>query len=597
MNPRSAALHKSVIHDEHGVVAVRRCARQLAGLLGFDMQDQVRIATAVSEIARNAVMYAGHGSVEFVLEQQNAGRRALLVRVTDQGPGIREIDRLSDSGNGPSGPGMGIAGARRLMDDLQIESPPGGGTVVVLRKTLTKGAVLSPAKLAQIFEAMSESQGGDVLQELQQANQELIRTMEDLRRRGEDLATLNNELEDTNRGVVALYAELDEKADRLRRADEMKSRFLSNMGHEFRTPLNSILALSRLLLDHTDGELSPEQQKQVQYIRSSAENLYEMVNDLLDLAKVEAGKIVVRPAQFEVTALFGALRGVLRPLLTNDAVNLVFEEPSAIPAMNTDEGKVSQILRNFVTNALKFTERGEVRVAAKLSEDRSAVVFSVSDTGIGIAPEHQELIFQEFTQLDSPLQQRSRGTGLGLPLSRRLAELLGGSMQLESEPGVGSTFSVTIPLIYPGGSARAEMVTAAWRASALVIDDDPVWHYLMRQFLAGQPFAIQEAASGREGLSRARSQKPDVIFLDLMLPGLSGFDVLKELRSDPQTRSIPVIILTSKVLDERDREELLSGAVAIVSKEASSQEDGMAKVSAALAQAGFPPEPVGIGLM
>src|SRR5262249_157387 len=154
----------------------------------------------------------------------------------------------------------------------------------------------------------------------------------------------NRELEDTNRGVVALYAELDEKADHLRRADELKSRFLSNMSHEFRTPVNSIQALARMLLQRMDGELSAEQLRQVSFIERAADSLPELVSDLLDLAKVEAGKIVVRPVEFELEHLFGALRGMLRPLLVNDSVSLVFEDPERLPPLYTDEGKVSQIL-------------------------------------------------------------------------------------------------------------------------------------------------------------------------------------------------------------------------------------------------------------
>ena len=164
--------------------------------------------------------------------------------------------------------------------------------------------------------------------------------------------------------MVALYAELDERADHLRRADELKSKFLSHMSHEFRTPLNSILALSRLLLDRSDGELTEEQETQVRFIRKAAQNLTELVDDLLDLAKVEAGKTVVVASEFTVSSLFGALRGMLRPLLVGDAVALVFEESADLPPLDTDEGKVSQILRNFISNALKFTERGEVRVWA-----------------------------------------------------------------------------------------------------------------------------------------------------------------------------------------------------------------------------------------
>jgi signal transduction histidine kinase len=200
------------------------------------------------------------------------------------------------------------------------------------------------------------------------------------------------------------------------------------MSHEFRTPLNSILALTGILLDRIDGDLTSEQELQVSLVRTAAQDLYELVNDLLDLAKVEAGKVVVRPAEFEVANLFGALRGMLRPLLVSDSVALVFEDPAGIPPLDTDEGKVSQILRNFLSNALKFTERGEIRVSATFDEAAGTAIFRVADTGIGIAPEDQERIFLEFSQVEHALQKKVKGTGLGLPLSRRLAQLLGGDV-------------------------------------------------------------------------------------------------------------------------------------------------------------------------
>jgi signal transduction histidine kinase len=307
---------------------------------------------------------------------------------------------------------------------------------------------------------------------MHQQNRELITILEQLGASQDDLIRLNRELEDTNRGVVALYAELDDKADHLRRADEMKSRFLSNMSHEFRTPLNSILALTRLLLDHTDGELSGEQERQVFFIRKSAESLYELVNDLLDLAKVQAGKTTVHRAEFDVKNLFGALRGMLRPLLLNASVNLVFDPPEDIPPVVSDEGKVSQILRNFVSNALKFTERGEVRVDAR--RDGGHLIFSVADTGIGIDAADVDRIFQEFTQLESPIQRKVKGTGLGLPLSRKLAELLGGSVSVESSAGIGSTFFLTIPLrdAAPSGEdTDAPLEIAGKEASDVLVFD------------------------------------------------------------------------------------------------------------------------------
>jgi signal transduction histidine kinase len=268
--------------------------------------------------------------------------------------------------------------------------------------------------------------------------------------RGEAQA-LRNELEETNRGVVALYAELDAQAAQLREATELKSRFLAYMSHEFRTPISSIRSITRLLLDRVDGPLTEEQERQVSFVQQNATEFAEMVDDLLDLAKVEAGRVEISPAWFEMVDLFSALRGMFKPVLTNPEVSLVFEEPQGVPRLYTDDRKVSQILRNFISNALKFTPKGEVRVSARLEGERM-VTFSVADTGIGIAPEFHETIFQDFSQLHSTLQRRLRGTGLGLSLSNKLAKLLGGSVHLQSEPGRGSLFSVTLPLELEGAA-------------------------------------------------------------------------------------------------------------------------------------------------
>ena len=259
-----------------------------------------------------------------------------------------------------------------------------------------------------------------------------------------EIAALRAELEETNRGVVALYAELDEQAEKLREATELKSRFLAYMSHEFRTPISSIRSIARLLMDRVDGPLTDEQDRQVKFIQQQAAEFAEMVDDLLDLAKVEAGRVEISPAWFEMVDLFSALRGMFKPVLTNHDVVLVFEEPHDIPKLYTDDRKLSQILRNFVSNALKFTPRGEVRVAAG-RVDGGLIRFRVIDTGIGIAPEYHQSIFQDFSQVQSPLQKRLRGTGLGLSLSKRLAELLGGRVGLQSEPGKGSTFTVQLP--------------------------------------------------------------------------------------------------------------------------------------------------------
>jgi len=267
-----------------------------------------------------------------------------------------------------------------------------------------------------------------------------------LAERTAEVEALNVELAETNKGVVALYAELDQQAEALREVSELKSRFLSYMSHEFRTPLGSIRSMSRILLDRLDGPLNPEQQKQVNFIQAGAIELTDMVNDLLDLAKVEAGRITISPAWFEMVDLFAALRGMFKPIVTTEEVLLIFEEPKGVDRVYSDDKKLSQILRNFISNALKFTLRGEVRVSAQAGAGKM-VVFSVTDTGIGIPREFHAAIFEDFVQVDSPIQKRLRGTGLGLSLSKRLAGLLGGSVAVESEPGVGSKFSVTIPAV------------------------------------------------------------------------------------------------------------------------------------------------------
>jgi signal transduction histidine kinase len=290
-------------------------------------------------------------------------------------------------------------------------------------------------------------------QEQSRALQEEIQTLRaQLDRRREEIAELNAELAETNKGVVVLYAELDDKAEALRQASDLKSRFLSYMSHEFRTPLGAIRTISRILLDRMDGPLSDEQERQVRFIQQSATELNQMVDDLLDLAKIEAGRISVSPAWFEMVDLFAALRGMFKPLLTTTTVSLIFEEPADLPRIYTDDKKLSQILRNYISNALKFTQQGTVRVTARRQDD-DAVTFSVSDTGIGIAQEHHAAIFQDFIQIDSPLQRKWRGTGLGLSLSKKIAELLGGSVAMTSEPGAGSTFSVTIPIRFGGEQA------------------------------------------------------------------------------------------------------------------------------------------------
>jgi len=551
------------------------------------------------------------------------------------------------------------------------------------------------------------------LSELAALHRQTERQQRELQHRNDQLVLLNRELDDSSRGMVALHSEVEEKADSLRRMSEIKSRVVSNVSHEFRTPLNSIISLTGLLLNQSDGDLNTEQRKQLGFIRRSAESLSELVNDMLDLSRIEAGKSTLRASQFTVGSLFAALRGIFRPLLTNPGVELVLEDPEDDIAFETDEGKVSQVLRNLVSNALKFTENGEVRVSARRVDDRS-IALTVTDTGIGIAPDDQPRIFEEFTQIDSALQRKTRGTGLGLSLSRSLATILGGTLDVESVPGKGSTFTLTIPAVHDEVGAMHEMedrsrhldpskapilileddlqtlflyeaylrnsgfqilpartaadaraalarVTPAaivldvmldgetsWpflaelKASpatrdipvlvvtvvnrerqaralgadeflikpldeqavvrklaslagrrgapittVLVVDDDDVSRYMVRKVLEGTSYQVIEASDGAQAVKLARERHPQVIFLDFIMPGMTAFDVIDELKSDPVTRSIPIIIHTSAQLEDGDMRRLASEAASILPKQSMNREVALGRIRDALHKAGL----------
>ncbi|ULA58576.1 MAG: Putative SigmaB asociated two-component system sensor protein [Nitrospira sp.] len=551
----SYAIINVALKYEDDVVAARQRARQIAGLIGFDAQDQTRIATAVSEIARNAFRYARNGTVEFLIEGQTAPQ-VLLIRVTDSGPGIADLKRILEGRyQSDTGMGVGLIGAKRLMDQCEIDTAAGKGTRVLLKKVFpSRTRPLGGKELSGLVDQLIQTPAQNAQEELRQQNHELLRALEELRLRQNELVRMNQELEDTNRGVVALYAELDEKADHLRRADSMKTRFLSNMSHEFRTPLSSILALSGLLLDRSDGELTAEQDKQVRFVRKAAESLLELVNDLLDLAKIEAGKVDVRPVEFEVKTMFSALRGMLKPLLSGSSVNLFFEEAEDLPTLYTDEGKVSQILRNFISNALKFTERGEIRVTASVDAERRNIAIAVADTGIGIGihPADQSRIFEEFTQLDSPIQRKVKGTGLGLPLCKKLAVLLGGQVTVESQVGVGSVFALAIPLYHekaldnmlkPGDEAECELDPA--RLPVLIVEDHPETRLIYDKFLRNSRYQALLSGGLREARRLLHQIRPSAIVLDLLLCGEDSWQWLAHLKSDESTRDIPILIVTT----------------------------------------------------
>jgi len=567
----SLPIFSMLIRKEQDVVAVRQRARLIAELLGFENVEQTRIATATSEIARNAFRYVGEGKAEFIFEDKTSPQK-LIIRISDRGTGISNLDDVLDGRyQSTTGMGMGLVGTRRLMDDFDIRTSP-QGTAVAIAKDLSRHlAALEGPDVLRIADKLIHDKPTLASHEVDRQNQELLETLQLLEIKNERLNALNQELEETNRGVVALYAELDEKADQLRQSDQIKSRFLSYMTHEFRTPVFSSLNLTRFLLDRTDGDLTPEQEKQVKLIRDSMQALAALVNDLLDFSKVESGKLTVDAENCSLDEIFAGLRGMFRPLVLNPDVQLSFDACDDIPVLYTDEGKVSQILRNFVSNALKFTESGEINVRARYEGGK--IFISVQDSGIGIPPENHQLIFEEYSQVKNVLQRKSKGTGLGMPLSKKLAELLGGHVELESQPGVGSTFYLVIPVRYPSQVQEVPEVEVAEPERAerrfLIIDDEEASYYALKKFLESEGNEVIVLNDPTLAVDYARNERPDLIFLDLVMPEAYGGDVLEDLKNEKETAHIPVIIHTSKVLSAYEQQRLKEQARDIIFKNTS----------------------------
>ncbi len=501
------------VRDISGVLAARQIGRELATRLALEHQDQVRVATALSEICRSALV---------------AGRVAVIVFGADEADLI-----LTVTVNGEP-PAEGVAAAARLMDKVGVS-----GQVVRMTKPLPATV---RTDLAAVSAELADLLPPSTLDELRRNNQDLIGALEDLKRQKEQLLLLNAELQETNRGVmalytelseeldqtnrgvVALYAELDEKSEQLRAAAEAKDRFWANVSHELRTPLHSIKGLTLLLEDPgSPGALDTDQLHQVELIRNSTSTLLALVNDLLDVAKAESGRLSIDPAVVALPGVLGTLRGLVRPLADGKPVNVVVSAEGAPANVLTDEAALTAILRNLLSNGIKYTDRGEVRLSARRAAD-DTVEFRVTDTGTGIPPDHQERVFEEFYQVPG----RSRGgTGLGLPYARRLAGLLGGTLTLTSEPGAGTTVVLSIPYGMPSVG------------TVLVADDDAGFRGVLRAMLTGIAGRLIEAEDGDAALAAVAEDDVDLVLADLRMPGMDGGALLDRLPA-----SMPAILIT-----------------------------------------------------
>ncbi|MDR6677212.1 response regulator [Pseudomonas oryzihabitans] len=444
-------------------------------------------------------------------------------------------------------------------------------------------------ELEEQSQALKESQV-----HLEQQQAELEQTNEQLSEQAQELLQQRDVLDDRNNRLNEAQQLLEDRARELERASQYKSEFLANMSHELRTPLNSSLILSKLLADNPAGNLSDEQVRYAESIYSAGNDLLTLINDILDISKVEAGMLEIRPEQVSMRRLVESLKTAFEPIAQNKGVAFVVELDARMPpAFFSDRQRVEQILKNLLSNAFKFTEHGQVTL--RLSLDDGQPSFAVSDTGIGIAPEQQELIFEAFRQADGAITRRYGGTGLGLSISRDLALLLGGTLTVTSQPGEGSTFTLRLPLEYQEAAAPSLPVTpvtapvaavpvatptpapvlattprlpaappvteAAAPVGSAFTDDRDSWPYPDRRVLVIEdevPFAqilfdlahelkysCLVAHRAEEGFAAALEYRPDAILLDMGLPDHSGLTVLERLKENPLTRHIPVHVVSA----------------------------------------------------
>ncbi len=365
-----------------------------------------------------------------------------------------------------------------------------------------------------------------------------------------------DELADVAVSFNNIAHELTKTRDEALEASKAKSSFLANMSHELRTPLNAVIGYAELLEEESTEEGMEWAIKDLKKIQAAARHLLALINDILDLSKVEAGKMDVYLEVIDVPRMIADIRATINPLVEKNNNNLIINCPEHLGQIRADLTKTRQILFNLLSNASKFTENGRITLDVEKTEGTGGewFIFTVKDTGIGMTPEQLSRLFREFSQADSSTTRKYGGTGLGLAISKRFAQMMNGDIQVTSELGVGSTFVVKLPAALPKTQAvqimpDGKQITPAGASVILVIDDDPTAREVLARFLLREGYYVEQAVDGEMGLRKAKELKPDVITLDVMMPGIDGWSVLAQLKADPEMADIPVI-MTSMVSEQ-----------------------------------------------
>ena len=359
--------------------------------------------------------------------------------------------------------------------------------------------------------------------------------------------------------IAAQKREVEIANAQIAEISRLKSEFLANMSHELRTPLNAILGFSEILKDNL-VELTHEQRQEcLENIHASGKHLLDLVNDVLDQSKIEAGRMELAYDRFEVGSAVREVHNVIRSLSERRDIDLAIRIQPEELAVRADKSKFKQVLYNLLSNAIKFTSNGG-RVWVSARADDADLVVDVGDTGVGIPHENQASIFDEFYQLGNATTRQVEGTGLGLSLTRRLVELHGGGITLESEPGEGTVFTFRIPL------EGLEAKNGNGHNRILLVEDNASNRELAKMVLAGNGFDVDVALDGDEGLRKATSRVYDLVLMDIELPGMDGLTVTRMLRSDPKTASTPIVALTANAMKGSEQEALAAGCSGYISK-------------------------------
>jgi signal transduction histidine kinase/DNA-binding response OmpR family regulator len=505
--------HQTAVYD------ARQKIRSLANGLGFDALETTRLTIAVSEAARALQRGDGESRIAVALSMEPSTPQLVLdFETREEAPDLRALSGFFDSSHARSANGLrGVRATKRLP-----------------RSNFEATDKFVAEQAARIRNPSRE----ELVEEIQQKNRELERHSAALERtvaeRTEELKHAMQAAEDANRA---------------------KSGFLANMSHELRTPMNAIIGYSEMLMEDAEEEGNEEAAEDLNRIHSAGNHLLALINDVLDLSKVEAGKMEIFLETFEVGSLVEGVVSTIDALIKKNENRLLVEVDSSLASMHADITKVRQALFNLLSNAAKFTEGGEIGLTVRPErvDGEDWIQLAVSDTGIGIPPDKIEDVFAEFSQADDSTTRNYGGTGLGLPISRRFCRMMGGDISVTSTTGKGSTFTIHLPMIVqeelpedlPISDSPAPVISETGdEPIVLVIDDDPQALELLGRTLEGAGVRVVKASEGQEALKLARTLHPAAITLDVVMPGMDGWEVLGELKAAPETRDIPVIIVT-----------------------------------------------------